>query len=237
MIPTEDVGNDVHDGVMDMNTTPDQLTLDTSAGPAAAYVATPASGSGPGVLVLHAWWGLNDDFRGWCDQLAAAGFVALAPDYRAGRVATTIEDANAMRADFGVEQTQPVVEAAHDELLRRSDGSAVGIVGASMGAAWAFHLAETRPDQVGAVVAYYGISDADWAAVQARVLHHFGDQDQMDPVSDAEAMQADLEKAGVDARLEVYAGADHWFAEASRPEHDPAAAELAWSRTLAHLRG
>ena len=213
-----------------------QLTLETAAGPAAAYVATPASGTGPGVLVLHAWWGLNDDFRGWCDQLAAAGFVALAPDYRAGRVATTIEDANAMRADFGVEQTQPVIEAAHDELLRRSEGGAVGIVGASMGAAWAFHLAETRPAQVDAVVAYYGISDAEWSAVMARVLHHFGDRDQMDPVEDAEAMQAALEQAGVDATLEVYAGADHWFAEASRPEHDQAADELAWSRTLAHLK-
>ena len=222
---------------MNINSDSKQITLETAGGPAAAYVATPDSGTGPGVLVLHAWWGLNDDFRGWCDELAAAGFVALAPDYRAGRVVTTIEEADAMRADFTVGQTQPVVEAADDELLRRCDSGAVGIVGASMGAAWAFHLAETRPEQVDAVVAYYGISDADWSALEARVLHHFGDRDQMDPLEDAEAMQSDLEKAGVDARLEVYAGADHWFAEPSRPEHDAAAATLAWSRTLDFLRG
>ena len=222
-----------------MNTNSDskQITLETAGGTAAAYVATPDSGTGPGVLVLHAWWGLNDDFRGWCDQLAAAGFVALAPDYRAGRVVTTIEEADAMRADFTVEQTQPVVEAAHDELLRRCDGGAVGIVGASMGAAWAFHLAETRPEQVDAVVAYYGIADGDWSAMKARVLHHFGDRDQMDPVEDAEAMQAALEQAGVESTLEVYAGADHWFAEASRPEHDADSATLAWARTVELLRG
>ncbi len=221
----------------DANANHDQITLETAAGPAAAYVATPAGGTGPGVLVLHAWWGLNDDFRRWCDELAAAGFVALAPDYRAGRVATTIEEADAMRGDFGVEQTQSIVESAHDELLRRSEGGAVGIVGASMGAAWAFHLAESRPGQVDAVVAYYGISDADWSAIEARVLHHFGDRDQMDPLEDAEAMQSELEKAGVHARLEVYAGADHWFAEPSRTEHDAEAATLAWSRTLDFLRG
>ena len=219
---------------MDIDTA--NISLDTPSGASTAYVAAPTTGNGPGVLVLHAWWGLNDDFRDWCDDLAREGFTALAPDLRDGRVVNTIEEADAMRADFTVDRLRPVVEAAAAELLSRSTTDTLGIVGASMGAAWAFDLAEGDPDHVHAVVAYYGISDADWGRLKARVLHHFGDRDRLDPLDDAEAMQRDLSGAGVDATLEVYAGADHWFAEPGRPEHDPAAAELAWRRTVGFLR-
>jgi carboxymethylenebutenolidase len=71
--------------------------------------------------------------------------------------------------------------------------------------------------------------------VKARVLHHFGDRDQMDPVDDAQAMQREMERGGVDATLEIYPGADHWFAEPSRPEYDVDAATLAWQRTVDFL--
>jgi carboxymethylenebutenolidase len=218
-----------------MDITTDDITLTTPNGPAAAYLAAPRDG-GPGVLVLHAWWGLNDDFKHWCDDLARAGFTALAPDYRDGRVVDTIEEADAMRKDFSPQQVGAVVYAAKDDLLARVGGEPIGIIGASMGAGWAFDLAESDPEQIRAVVAYYGIAEADWSKLTARVLHHFGDRDQMDPVEDAEAMQQEMEKGGVEASLEVYPGADHWFAEPGRPEYDAGAAALAWQRTLDFLK-
>jgi carboxymethylenebutenolidase len=58
--------------------------------PAPHYIAAPRSGSGPGVLVLHSWWGLNGFFKRFCDRFADAGFVALAPDLYDGRVASTV---------------------------------------------------------------------------------------------------------------------------------------------------
>src|SRR5256885_4742453 len=61
-----------------------------------AYLAEPSHGSGPGVLVLHAWWGLTEPFRHICDRLAEAGFVALAPDLYRGKTATTVEEAQAL---------------------------------------------------------------------------------------------------------------------------------------------
>src|SRR5437764_12941437 len=63
-----------------------------------AYLAIPEHGSGPGVLVLHAWWGLTEPFRQVCDRLAESGFVALAPDLYRGKTAATVEEAQALGA-------------------------------------------------------------------------------------------------------------------------------------------
>src|SRR5437763_6271431 len=63
-----------------------------------AYLAVPEHGSGPGVLVLHAWWGLTDPFRQVCDRLAEAGFVALAPDLSHRQTTAAVEEAKALSA-------------------------------------------------------------------------------------------------------------------------------------------
>src|SRR5215469_7477044 len=72
------------------------IEFDTDGAPATGYLATPAVGTGPGVVVLHAWWGLTEPFRQVCDRLAEAGFVALAPDLYRGKTATTVEEAEAL---------------------------------------------------------------------------------------------------------------------------------------------
>src|SRR5258708_20574810 len=61
-----------------------------------AYLAEPEHRSGPGVLVLHAWWGLTEPFQQVCDRLAEAGFVALAPDLYHGKTTASVEEAEAL---------------------------------------------------------------------------------------------------------------------------------------------
>src|SRR5262245_43569273 len=107
---------------------------------AAGYLALPASGVGPGVLVLHAWWGLTEFFTGLCDRLAHEGFVAMAPDiYGNGATATTIEQAEQLIKSGDFEETHPRILATVETLRNHPAvrGDNLGAVGFSMGGAWA----------------------------------------------------------------------------------------------------
>src|SRR3954447_25309385 len=126
-----------------------------------AYLATPESGAGPGVLVLHAWWGLTEVFTDVCDRLAAAGFMALAPDlYANGDTTDSIAEAEQLISahDHAPGETKEVLRAAVDYLLDSPavTGEKIGAIGFSMGAYSALQLSQTRSDEVSAVVAFYG---------------------------------------------------------------------------------
>src|SRR5260370_21497065 len=101
----------------------------------AGYRAAPAGG-GPGVLVLHAWWGMTEMFTGLCDRLATAGFVALVPDLYGGQTATTIAEAESLvRALFRRQaEAEEMVQVAAEHLLRDSaiTSSRIGGIGFSM---------------------------------------------------------------------------------------------------------
>lgn len=205
------------------------------------YVALPKGGrGGPGVLVLHAWWGLNDTFRALCDRLAAEGYVALAPDlFGDGFVAKTAEEAET-RVSADVDGAAlPRAEAALDALLVHPaiEGAQVGVAGFSFGAAPALWLGRKRPE-VGAVGAFYGTDGGagDYKASNAAYLGHFAAGDPWEPEQVVAATEATIRRGGRPVAFHRYEGTRHWFFEPDRPEFDPAAADLAWQRTLAFLR-
>ena len=217
---------------MTMSITKSEFDLQVNDQTARAYLAAPEQG-GPGVLVLHAWWGLKPFFKRVCDRLAEQGFTALAPDYYQGRVATTIDEAKAFMEKNDERFMGDVVKAAHDHLAAL--GQPIGIVGFSMGASWALLVAANEPD-VAAVVQFYGAGEADYGNFKAKVLGHFSDVDEWEPIKWVNKMEADMKSAGVDVTLHIYPGAAHWFVEEDRPEYDAAAAKLAWERTFAFLK-
>jgi carboxymethylenebutenolidase len=204
-----------------------------------AYLAAPDDGAGPGVLVLHAWWGLTPVFTDLCDRLAAAGYVALAPGlFPGGATAATIPEAEALRdAHDEAAVAEPVVRAAA-ELLREfpavSDGP-LGVIGFSLGAYWALRLSQERPEDVNAAVVFYGTDDGDYQMARAAYLGHFAEHDDFEPLAAVRALEEKIGAAGREVTFHVYPDARHWFFEPNRPEYDPAAAELAWERTLAFL--
>lgn len=211
-----------------------EVKLDVNGKPVDAYLASPENG-GPGVLVLHAWWGLKPFFKQVCDRLAEQGFVALAPDLRDGQIAATIEEAKALMAKSDGQLIGQIVFTAKDRLREITKGK-IGAVGFSMGAAWALIVASAVPDQVGATVLFYGNEDVDVTKITAKVMGHFSDNDEWEPNEWVDKKFGEMEAAGVDATRHTYPGVAHWFMESDRPEYDPAAAQLAWERTVEFLK-
>jgi carboxymethylenebutenolidase len=214
--------------------------IDTPDGGADAYLATPPNPPGPPVLALHAWWGLNQDFRDFADRLAGDGFTVLAPDQFDGTVVATIEDAEKFSEELDEEHSAERLlaraAAALDRLLARpeSSGSRAAVLGFSFGAVYARWLAQTRP-QVGAVVTYYGGTwDPTGQPSSAPWLSHWAAEDPYEDPADARATVEGLADAGAVGHF--YEDTKHWFAEPSRPEYVEEASELAYRRTVEFLR-
>lgn len=207
-----------------------------------AYLAVPERGTGAGVLVLHAWWGLTSVFTDVCDRLAAEGYVALAPGlYADGATTASIAEAEALVAahNRAPAEAEAVVQAAVDQLrgLPAVTGAQIGVIGFSMGAYWALHLSQVRPDDVGAVVAVYGTDDGDYGTARAAYLGHFAEHDDFEPLEAVRALETKIRAAGREVTFHVYPGTGHWFVEPNRPDvYNAAAAELVWERTLAFLK-
>ena len=212
-----------------------EIKLDVNGQPVNAYLATPENG-GPGVLVLHAWWGLKPFFKQVCDRLAEQGFVALAPDMRNGQIAETIEAAKELMEKSDNQLIGDVVMAAKDYLLAHSEGEKIGVVGFSMGAAWALVVAGYDPDKIAATVLFYGIGEADFGKVKSKVQGHFSDNDEWEPMEGVRWLEQSLQDANVDKTFYIYPAVAHWFVEDDRPEYDSAAAQLAWDRTFEFLK-
>lgn len=214
------------------------VTFDADGRVGSGYLAVPPSGGGPGVLVLHAWWGLNSFFKDFCDRLAEAGLVAFAPDLYAGKVAATIEEAQALLNGQDSAAMSAIASGGLASLRAQSAtrGDAVGMIGFSMGAGWAVALAAEQPGDIVAVALFYGCAEGDFAAARASFLGHFAETDSWEPLEYVRQMEANIRAAGRDMTLHLYPNAQHWFAETDRPEYNKDAAELAWQRTLDFLR-
>jgi carboxymethylenebutenolidase len=212
-------------------------TIDAGGTTARAYVAGVASPGTPGVIVLHPWWGLNDDVIAYADRLAAEGYAVMAPDMFGGELATAIEDADRLSSSMTEAVGEAITLAAVDAFAERlGPGAPLTALGFSFGAAWAI-WAPTQRDRVLATIVYYGT----WVgSVLGRatvpVLGHFAEDDPYETAETVTEFERGLRDAGRDATIHRYPGTGHWFAEPSRDAYQAEAAELAFERTVAFLR-
>ena len=201
-----------------------------------AYVADGTGADAPGVVVFHAWWGLNDDVTAFADRLADAGFSVIAPDLYNGAVTAEVDEAKRLTGTVDEEHGNEIALAAFERLARRPGASAIGAVGFSFGAHWAVWT-PTQEDGRGGSVVYYGTTGGPvLARPGGPILGHFAEDDPFEGPDDIAAFQEGLRESGREATIHLYPGTGHWFAEPSRDAYRAEAADLAFERTVEFLR-
>lgn len=204
---------------------------------AAAYFVAPTSGPGPGVLLLHSWWGLTTGVRRLADRLSDEGYSVLAPDLNAGE--TFIEEGSAEQhlANADANRLAGMTVKSMQLLSERAAGRQIAVVGFSMGASLGLWASVRWPDTICAVAAFYGAQSIDFAGASASYqLHYAGENTLVDP-DEAALMEATIGLEGLPIEVHRYPGTDDWFFEEGRVEHDAEAAELAWERLTGFLAG
>jgi len=205
------------------------------------FLAVPPTGKGQGVLVLHAWWGLNDTLKAFCTRLAGSGFVAFAPDLYHGKVADNIADAETLGKALDANHLQAKAEIADAAMFLNERagqaGRGLAVIGFSLGAYYALNLAAADPGHIRSVVIFYGTGGGDYSNSRAAYLGHFAGKDEFEPQSNVDNLEESLKRAGRPVTFYRYRDTGHWFFEPDRSQaYNPAAASLAWDRTLAFLK-
>src|SRR3954447_8367797 len=219
------------------------VSFPSNGSQAHGYLATPSSGSGPGVIVIQEWWGLTDHIADVSERLAAEGVVALAPDLFGGKVAHDADEAMKLLTELPVDRAARDLAGAVDFLLAQDSVTSdkVGAIGFCMGGGFVLMLAAQQGDRIGAAVPFYGVGPGvpwTYEGVRAAVQGHYAEQDGMYPVDDAKALEQQIrDEAGVPVEF-FYYPAGHAFHndENKMGTYDEANAKLAWSRAVAFLR-
>ena len=220
------------------------ITIPTPGGGLArGVIAMPAILPAPTVMLIHEWWGLNDQIKAVAAEFANLGYIALAIDLYEGKVATTGSGARAL---IGKMDNRAATEqlATAVNYLRSVDGSngKVGTVGWCFGGGWSLNASIAAP--VDATVIYYGRVTrpaSDLGNLAGPVMGHFGTLDTSINAAMVDGFASEMAKAGKRRKLTVHwYEAHHAFANPTGSRYDEADASLAWRRTLEfyakHLR-
>ncbi len=195
------------------------ISFPSNGSAASGFLVKPEGGSGPGVLVIQEWWGLDWGIKEMASRLALAGFVALAPDLYHGELAghDEMDKAGALMQSMPPDRAARDMSGAIDYLsdLEGVTGRGIGVVGFCMGGMLSFLIAAGRPDKVKAAVPFYGFPqgdmEPDWSKLTAAISGHMAAHDDYFPPEAAAALEAKLRGMGKDVTLTVHPGTGHAF--------------------------
>jgi carboxymethylenebutenolidase len=219
----------------------ERVTFKANGHETQGYLAKPASGKGPGVIVLQEWWGLVPHIEDIVERFAKEGFVALAPDLYHGEKATGPDEAGKMMMALDIDHAEKDIRGAIQYLKQQSGvtGSKVGIVGFCMGGALALYAASKNAD-IGACVVFYGGHPKvkpDLPALEAPVLGIWGGKDGFVTPAVVSELDTQLTALGKPHEFHTYPNSDHAFFNDTRSEvYDAAASKDAWQKTLEFFR-
>jgi carboxymethylenebutenolidase len=206
------------------------------------YLAMPQDAAEPlpGIILIHEWWGLNDDIMAMARRLAGEGYVALAVDLYGGARAQTPEAAQALMTALLAEPeaARSNLSQAYDYLEKYAFAPRIASIGWGLGGGWSLQMALQYPDSLDAMVMDYGqvVTDRDrLAPLNVPVLGIFGGEDESIPVQEVRQFRTTLNELGKIAEVLILPGADHAFANQSGGNYNEKAADEAWDTTLKFL--
>jgi carboxymethylenebutenolidase len=219
------------------------VTFASNGHTAHGYLALPAGGRGPGVVVIQEWWGLTSHIVDVTNRLAAEGFVALAPDLYGGATTHDADEAGKLMQELPVDQAARDLGGAVDYLLGHDavTSSTVGAVGFCMGGGFVLVLAAQQGDKVGAAVPFYAVLSEQYPSFEnlsAPVLGHFGERDDFQSTEAVHELAATIEKqSGRRPDVRFYPAGHAFFNDENHlGTYDPKQAAKAWDATVAFLR-
>lgn len=201
------------------------------------YLAKPdkMAEDSPGIIVIHEWWGLNDNIRMMTDKLAGEGYTALAVDLYNGKVAESPDNAGKYAGSVQEDEAVDNLTQAYNYLTEEQGAANIGTIGWCFGGGWSLQTALAHPEKIDATVIYYGrlVTDAEQLEkLQMPILGIFGAEDEGIPPSTVKEFEAALNEVGVTNSIHIYEGANHAFANPSGTRYVEDAAEDAWGKTL-----
>jgi carboxymethylenebutenolidase len=206
------------------------------------FLAMPADAAEPlpGLIVIHEWWGLNDNIKAMTRRLAGEGYVALAVDLYGGSTATTTEQAQELMGAVvnAPDAARANLKQAYEYLEKYAFAPRIGSIGWCLGGGWSLETAMLFPEQLDAMVMFYGqfLNDKDvLEPLRMPMLGLFGAEDASLPVDDVVAFRRTLNGLGKSAKILIYPGADHAFANPSGGNYNAEAATQAWEETRTFL--
>jgi len=229
-----------------MSDASDRVQFPSNGDTAEGYLAVPASGRGPGVIMVQEWWGLDWGLIEMADRLAAEGFTVLVPDLFRGELAghTEMDKAGQLMSTLPPDRAARDMSGAVDYLAASEhvSGDQLGVVGFCMGGMLSFFLAAGRPDKIGAVVPFYGFpqgdNQPDYAAIDAPVRAHLAEHDDFFGPDAARQLEAHLKQLGKDVDFTVYPGSGHAFMAPHNAlgTQDTELYDQVWPQAVAFLR-
>lgn len=200
-----------------------------------AYFVQDDAGPGPGVLILHSFWGLTSSVKNLADGLADRGYTVLAPDINFGELPESEQDALNHLGDASPDRLASLVISSARLLHERSTEGQIGIVGFGMGGSLGLWASVRLADLVGAAVSFYGTQQIDFAGSKSSYLIHLAEEDEFITHDEVVFMEATMGLESLPVEVARYPGTKHGFCEPDGDNFDPEAFEGAWTATLAFL--
>lgn len=203
------------------------------------FLAKPISeGEFPGIIMIHEWWGLNENIHDMAEKLASHGYLVLAVDLYEGQVGTNADEARQLIGSFEQSKGIENMNSAVGYLQENYSPTSMGSIGWCFGGQQSLNLALNN-DDMDATVIYYGrlvtepeqLSLIDWP-----VLGIFAELDNGIPLETVEKFEESLNKVGVENEIHIYPGVDHAFANPSGERYAPEESQDAWDKTIKFLK-